>query len=1040
MAIELDPNDPKYALAAADILGRHNNDENETNITSAIRDFLVTTGLVHRGQIIEEDSPAEGSRSSVDLTALDTFIEVKRRIGTAAPGQPNPDYVAQIDDYLLQSQQSGRGVQMGVLTDGKYWLLRWPGAGEVKTVPPYLFTLQNPNGYLLLYEWLRDKALTPLDSLAPTREEVQKHLGPSSPLYQRDIDGLRTLYRDHAESETVKVKRDLWHGLLRTALGELAHDQATLDDLFVRHTYLSAVIGMVVQATFRIGIRELAESDPADLIYGRELHRRTGLHGVLESDFFSWPAEVGGLPLLKALAHHIARFDWSKAPTDIAVMLYEIGIPAEERRQLGEYYTPDWLARTMVQELITDPLNSRVLDPACGSGAFLTEAIAHFVASAQKARWEPIEILNKLRTAVVGIDVHPIAVHLARSAWALAARPAIEDAARFGFDSTVSIPVYLGDALQLRFRVGDLFAENSVTIEVQDEQNTRLVFPVSLVDRAEDFDALISDVAHAIGSGQNPLLSLDDNHITDPVERQQLETTIEEMQRLHAEGRDHIWAYYTRNMVRPVVLARRKVDVIIGNPPWINYRNTASILRTELEFQSKEVYGIWQGGRYATHQDVAGLFYTRCMDLYLPDGGLIGMVMPHSALQTGQYAKWRTGKWQTKHSAGNNLAADFTIKPAWDLERLEPNTFFPVPASVVFARREGLTSPARPLQGEVQRWQGQAGADDVWREITGITDTSVSGESPYAKRSRNGATIFPRCFFFVNETENTAIVQAGQTITVNPRRGAQDKEPWRSLNLDAITGQTIESRHLFAVHLGETIAPYVTLEPLKALLPVKQGESAIPADADDVVQLGGLDRRMRQRWQTISNLWETTKSPANKLKLLGQLNYLHKLSAQLQWQQNPGDHPVRIAYTTAGEPTAAIIENGNTVIDYKLFWVGCRNLQEADYLLAIINSNGLHTAVAPLMSKGQFGARDLCKHLWKLPIPEYDPANQQHIELSNAGRAAAQGAAQQLAQLRQERGGRLTVTIARRELRKWLRESPEGAAVEARVARLLAGA
>ena len=92
--------------------------------------------------------------------------------------------------------------------------------------------------------------------------------------------------------------------------------------------------------------------------------------------------------------------------------------------------------------------------------------------------------------------------------------------------------------------------------------------------------------------------------------------TIATLQMLHSEGRDHIWAYYTRNLVRPVALARRKVDVIIGNPPWINYNQTASILRAELERQSKERYGIWQGGRYATHQDVAGLFFTRSMDLY----------------------------------------------------------------------------------------------------------------------------------------------------------------------------------------------------------------------------------------------------------------------------------------------------------------------------------------------------------------------------------------------------------------------------------------
>ena len=90
------------------------------------------------------------------------------------------------------------------------------------------------------------------------------------------------------------------------------------------------------------------------------------------------------------------------------------------------------------------------------------------------------------------------------------------------------------------------------------------------------------------------------------------------------------------------------------------------------------------------------------------------------------------------------------------------------------------------------------------------------------------------------------------------------------------------------------------------------------------------------------------------------------------------------------------------------------------------------------MPKGQFGARDLQKHLWKLPIPEFDPANPLHAEVSDAGKAAAKGAARQLAALQAERD-RVTVTIARRELRKWLRNSPEGRSVEQIVTRLLRG-
>ena len=80
----------------------------------------------------------------------------------------------------------------------------------------------------------------------------------------------------------------------RAALEKVGVGPEEMDDLFVRHTYLGAVIGMVVQASFGIDIRGLAATDPADLLQGRELYRATGLQGVLESDFFAWPNEVGG--------------------------------------------------------------------------------------------------------------------------------------------------------------------------------------------------------------------------------------------------------------------------------------------------------------------------------------------------------------------------------------------------------------------------------------------------------------------------------------------------------------------------------------------------------------------------------------------------------------------------------------------------------------------------------------------------------------------------------------------------------------------------
>ena len=68
------------------------------------------------------------------------------------------------------------------------------------------------------------------------------------------------------------------------------------------------------------------------------------------------------------------------------------------------------------------------------------------------------------------MDVHPVAVHLARAAWVLAARPAIQAASDAGYSEPIAVPVYLGDALQLRY-YGDLFAQRDVPVYVDDERN-----------------------------------------------------------------------------------------------------------------------------------------------------------------------------------------------------------------------------------------------------------------------------------------------------------------------------------------------------------------------------------------------------------------------------------------------------------------------------------------------------------------------------------------------------------------------------------------
>ena len=1037
--------DPRCREAAAEMLRRHANYEHEANITSAVRNFLTTTGLVETGMIAEETQPAPGSRNSIDLAALNAYVEFKRRIGLPAGIAPSPDNVAQIDDYLEQAHAASGVTRMGVLTDGKRWLLRWRGMGPVRTARPYSFILESADQWVALYEWLRDQVLSSFENESPTRENIPNYFSSRSPAWEREIAALRNLKEEAEQSpktaETIAVKQRLWRTLLTTALGELSRTPEELDALFINHTYLSIVTGVIVQASFGIDVRRIAETDPADLLRGGRFRSYIGLQGVIESDFFAWPIEVGGEQVARDIALRVARFDWRNAMADVAAILYETVIPAEERYKLGEYYTPQWLARAMIEELVTDPLEQRALDPSCGSGTFIAELAARFIAAANRVGLPPRETLDRLMDAVTGIDVHPVAVHLARSAWALAAKPAIEAVAQEGGNAAVSVPVYLGDSLLLRFRAGDMIAENEVRIPLDDGENSELVFPRSLVDRADAFDRLMNDLSRAVESGGDPVAALDAHAMSDD-ERCVMERAAAMMRRLHGEGRNHIWAYYARNLLRPLILTRNKVDVLIGNPPWITYNKTTDTLRTELERQSKDEYGIWVGGKNAANQDAACLFFARCVDLYLRDGGLIGFVMPHSALQSGQHAKWRSGAWRSKSGGSGNiriLAVRFSYKTAWDLYKLEPNSFFPVPACVAFAERAGEYEKASPLAGQAERWLGKAGSPDVRREPVRIIDMSGPPASPYAKVSLRGADIWPRRLICVEEIESSAIMQAVPLVTVNPRMRSKDQHT--NFDLSELTDQSYERIHLFDVYLGETVAPYTTLAPTKALLPLKRGDTQLPADPAGVggVNLAALEERMRARWRLVSGMWDSVKSPNNKLSLMNNLDYWGKLSSQIEWRRNPGRRPVRVVYGAAGRPTAALLRDDEAIVDTKLFWVACRDSREADYLLAIINSMTLYQAVEPLMNKGQFGARDLQKALWHLPIPQFDPRRRRHAAVADAGKAAGDGAGQLFDALRAENPN-INSDDARSALRQWLAASDEGRAVEDAVGRLLRSA
>ena len=1030
MTREITPESPALRNAAQTLLERHADNTSEADIRGALRDFLVAAKLARRADIQMERKAGSGR---IDLESDDLVIEVKRRIGTRL--EATEDNKRQLDEYLSALAAEGKPPRLGILTDGKYWLLRRPGAADWSAAPPYAFTLEDAQRGYHLYEWLRDESQAlERSGLTPDDDEVRKRLGPG-PRFEQHLQSLRELYEQRRDEPTIAIKRRLWRQLLAAALGEVIEREDNLDDLFLRHTYLSAVVALALQSAFGIDIVQHAQRDPAELLNGQLFVNETGVRGVVESDFFTWPAEVEGGAWLRGLARRVARFDWTRAESDVARILYETVIPADDRRRLGEYYTPDWLAREIVDAVVTDPLNQRVLDPACGSGSFIFAAVRKYLAAARAARRKPDRVLDGLLTHVAGIDVHPAAVHLARATWTFAAREALERARDAEVD--VTVPIYLGDSLQLRTESRDMFARQNIPIPVEEdptddlERNRTLYFPRALVEQADWFDGLMTRLASAIETGEDPSLALHDTHIPESgPERETLDRTIKTLIELRDEGRDHIWVYYTRNLVRPVALSKSKVDVVVGNPPWLTYNRAEAVVRSELEHQSRDIYEIWTGGRYATHQDVAGLFFARCADLYLKPGGVAAMVLPHSALQAGQYREWRDGSW-------GPINVDFTIRRPWDLERIEPNTFFPVPACVAFLRR--VDGDAKPLPAAADRWRGEQGGPFT-RETIPLADTSGKFASPYGDRARQGATIVPRCCFFVNVEESRVAVKAQNVARTSPRRGGQDKPPWKDLNLDKLADQPIEREHIWNVHLGETVAPYVLLEPRKAVLPLSNKTGELVKKPDGLLGLdpNHLGTRMRRRWRELNELWDEHKGRNNKLDLLGRLDYHGELSAQ--WAIDRQD-ALRVVYGSSGRPTAAVVTDSAAVLDYTLFWMMAQSTAEALYLCGVINSDTLWEAMIPLTTRNWAGnSRHVQKHLWRLSIPLFDPADVLHQDIAAAASVTARAAADVLRESRAARtaaGKSTDVRVLRADLRAWLAESPEGQEIERLVGALL---
>ena len=113
-------------------------------------------------------------------------------------------------------------------------------------------------------------------------------------------------------------------------------------------------------------------------------------------------AEPPFFDVLHAIFKRLEGFDWKKLDEDLLKMLYQELVDPADRSGLGEYYTPNWSAELVLEDIGYS--GATLLDPSCGSGTFLFCAIRRLKKQGLKGE----KLLRFAMDSLIGSDVIPL--------------------------------------------------------------------------------------------------------------------------------------------------------------------------------------------------------------------------------------------------------------------------------------------------------------------------------------------------------------------------------------------------------------------------------------------------------------------------------------------------------------------------------------------------------------------------------------------------------------------------------------------------------
>jgi len=949
--------------------------------------------------LLERHIPALRVRGGyADALYGDLIFEFKRTLTQARRAEGREE----IERYIANQRHPKR--YLGILTDGQQ--LEVYALEENQLAPVDTLTL-NPQRAEEAKLWL-DCYLFHEKNLVPTADDVALRFGERSPTFWRSQRVLGRLWSAVASLPGPQTKFLEWQSLLSIVYGSTVGDEP----LFLRHTYLA----LLARALAFVALERRAPSgDELPGIIDGDTFRRMGLEDFVGRDFFTWLVEpaifVEAQDLLRGIATRLTvAYDLGAIREDLLKELYQELVDPQTRHDLGEFYTPDWLAELTLRKAGFPPqetgdLNAfSLLDPACGSGTFLFTAVR----LARESGCQATRLVEYCCRHLAGVDVHPLAVTIAKTNLLLA----LGDDLR-GYRRAVTLPVFLADSLSAekpKLKPDPHLDVIRIPVDADRiSQRARKKRPPSLPPVFE-IPVVLADNPHQLHQCLDGLLEFSDPELSESDAWEGFGTRLEQLRiaertrhfwarnlrlmrwLLEPPATDSVWRFILQNAFQPELLARRKFAFVVGNPPWLSYRY---IQRRDYQQRVRQLvfdYDLLERRRahLFTQMELATLFFVYCADRYLAEGGTLAFVMPRSVL-TG--AK-QHGAFQQEYVACARLLID--------CEQVTP--LFQVPAcSIVWekavpARSRGRLVPVLHLKGGLpSRNVSLAQAEQTLHTSESkYKPLSVEPASPYWSEVTQGASLAPRCVWFVRPPESAwTIDRRRPQLETDRTTERQAKTPWKGIRLSG----SVEGDFLFATLLSDNMLPFGRRQLSLIVAPIVQAEHRYPL----LLDVQGATRRGKAglaKWlRSAENVWiEHRKSAAS---LLDWIDWQKKLT-----RQRPKG-VLKVLYNASGTHLCSCIVDATDtaswevhhlpvqgfVADSVTYWFDTASADEAHYLCAVLNAPYVDEAIKPYQTKGAFGAQrgGGHRHIHRrpfevLPIPRFDSKDKHHRRLAALSR------------------------------------------------------